>query len=214
MTLAGLSRVNIENTLAVVSATLALGFTPEQVAVGLREFDPAENNPGRMNVWTLPLAGGGTASVVIDLAHNEAGLAALLEIMNGIRPPNRRLLLGVGTAGDRGDDVFVRLGEMAALGADVIQIVHKTGYLRGRSAAQLDELIKAGAARAGVVDIPEHESEVAGLAALAEQAADGDVIAVMTHQDRDEVDAWLTGHGATRDSAEELRDKVRYAARA
>ena len=32
--------------------------------------------------------------MVIDLAHNEAGLEALLEIMNGIRPPGGRLLLG------------------------------------------------------------------------------------------------------------------------
>ena len=56
MTLAGLSRVNVENTLAVTSATLALGFTAEQVADGLRDFDPAENNPGRMNIWTLPLS--------------------------------------------------------------------------------------------------------------------------------------------------------------
>ena len=57
MTLAGLSRVNVENVLAAASATLALGFTAEQVAAGLRGFDPGVNNPGRMNVWTLPLAG-------------------------------------------------------------------------------------------------------------------------------------------------------------
>ena len=93
MTLAGLSRVNLENVLAVTSATLALGFTAEQVADGLRTFSPGENNPGRMNIWTVPVADG-TASVVIDLAHNEAGLEALLEIMNGIRPAGRMLLLG------------------------------------------------------------------------------------------------------------------------
>ena len=40
MTLAGLSRVNVENTLAVTSASLALGFTPEQVADGLATFLP------------------------------------------------------------------------------------------------------------------------------------------------------------------------------
>jgi cyanophycin synthetase len=211
MTLAGLSRVNVENTLAVASATLALAFTPEEVATGLREFAPAVDNPGRMNVWTLPLPGGGTATVVIDLAHNEAGLAALLEIMNGLRPPGGRLLLGVGTAGDRADDVFVRLGEMAAVGADVVEIVHKTGYLRGRSAAQLGELIKAGAAHAGVDTMPEHDSEVDGLASLVRRAADGDVVAVMTHQDREAVDAWLIERGATRDGPAELRTKVRRA---
>ena len=140
MTLAGLSRVNVENVLAVTSATLALGFSVEQVADGLRSFDPNENNPGRMNIWTLPVPSG-TISVVIDLAHNEAGLEALLEIMGGIRPPHGRLLLGVGTAGDRGDEVFVRLGEIAALGADVVEIVHKGDYLRGRSMAEISELI-------------------------------------------------------------------------
>ncbi len=208
MTLAGLSRVNVENALAVTSATLALGFSADQVATGLRAFDPGTSNPGRMNVWTVPLPGGGSASVVIDLAHNEAGLEALLEIMNGLRPSGGRLLLGVGTAGDRGGEVFVRLGEIAALAADVVEIVHKTAYLRGRSAAQLGELMSAGAARAGVTSVPEHLTEVAGLASLVGQASDGDVVAVMTHQDRDEVDMWLSAHGATRDSPDELRDKV------
>ena len=51
-------------------------------------------------------------------------------------------------------------------------------------------------------------SEVAGLASLVGQAADGDVVAMMTHQDREEVDAWLAEHGATRDGAAELRAKV------
>jgi cyanophycin synthetase len=150
--------------------------------------------------------------VVIDLAHNEAGLAALLEIMRGLRPPGGRLLLGVGTAGDRGDDIFVRLGELAALGADLIEIVHKTEYLRGRSAAQLGELIKSGAAHAGVTDIPEHDTELAGLTSLVDRAVDGDVVAVMTHQDREAVDSWLAGQGATRDTADQLRAKVRRAA--
>ena len=58
MTLVGLSKVNVENVLAVTSATLALGFSIEQVANGLRSFDPNESNPGRMNIWTVPAAGG------------------------------------------------------------------------------------------------------------------------------------------------------------
>jgi cyanophycin synthetase len=146
--------------------------------------------------------------VVIDLAHNEAGLEALLEIMNGIRPPGGRLLLGLGTAGDRGDEVFVRLGEIGALGADVVEIVHKTAYLRGRSAGEIGDLIAAGAARAGLQSLPQHLSEVAGLASLAGQAADGDVVAMMTHQDREQVDMWLLEHGATRDNADDVRAKV------
>jgi cyanophycin synthetase len=207
MTLAGLSRVNVENVLAVTSATLALGFSVEQVAAGLRSFDPNQSNPGRMNIWTLPVAGG-TISVVIDLAHNEAGLEALLEIMSGIRPPNGRLLLGLGTAGDRGDEVFVRLGETAAVGADLVEIVHKRNYLRGRSMAEINDLITAGAAHAGMKIQRWHDSELDGLVSLADQAQHGDVVAIMTHQDREELDRWLVDHQATRDDADALRAKV------
>ena len=207
MTLAGLSRVNVENVLAVTSATLALGFTAEQIADGLRNFSPGRNNPGRMNIWTVPITDG-TVSVVIDLAHNEAGLEALLEIMNGIRPPGRRLLLGVGSAGDRGDDVFIRIGELAALGADVVEIAHKPGYLRGRTTAELAALIRTGAAHAGVTDVPEHPDELAALTALVGQARDGDVVAMMTHSEREKVDAWLIAHGATRDSPDVIKAKV------
>jgi cyanophycin synthetase len=207
MTLAGLSKVNVENVLAVTSATLALGFSVEQVADGLRSFDPNESNPGRMNVWTLPISGG-AISVVIDLAHNEAGLEALLEIMNGIRPPRARLLLGVGTAGDRADDVFVRVGEIAALGADVVEIVHKQNYLRGRSMEQINELISEGAAHAGMEIERAHDSELDGLMSLVGQARDGDVVAIMTHQDREILDRWLLEHGGSPDSADVLRAKV------
>ena len=211
MTLAGLSRVNVENVLAVTSATLALGFSVEQVADGLRSFDPNENNPGRMNIWTLPVPSG-AISVVIDLAHNEAGLEALLEIMSGIRPPHGRLLLGVGTAGDRGDEVFVRLGEIAALGADVVEIVNKGEYLRGRSMAEISGLITEGSAHAGMTIQRAHDSELGGLVSLVDQARREDVIAIMTHQDREELDRWLLDHQATRDDAGALRTKVLRAA--
>ena len=207
MTLAGLSKVNVENVLAVTSAALALGLDIQQVADGLRSFDPNESNPGRMNIWTVPITSG-TISVVIDLAHNEAGLEALLEIMNGIRPPQGRLLLGVGTAGDRSDDVFVRLGEIAGLGANIVEIVGKQNYLRGRSMDQINELIAKGAAHAGVDIQAVHDSELGGLISLVGQARHGDVVAIMTHQDRELLDQWLLDHGASPDSAEVLRAKV------
>ena len=207
MTLAGLSRVNVENVLAVASATLALGFSVEQISDGLRSFDPSQNNPGRMNIWTVSVPSG-VISVVIDLAHNEAGLEALLEIMKGIRPPGGRLLLAVGTAGDRSDEVFVKLGEIAGLGVDVIEIVHKAKYLRGQSVETINKLIKEGAAHAGVQIERSHDSELGGLGSLVDQARNGDVVAIMTHQDRELLDRWLLDHGATRDSADVLATKV------
>ena len=55
MTLAGLSRFNVENSLAAASAALAVGIPREVVIEGLRTFLPdAEHNPGRMNFFSLP----------------------------------------------------------------------------------------------------------------------------------------------------------------
>ncbi len=95
-------------------------------------------------------------SVVVDLAHNEAGLEALLEIMNGVRRPGARLLLGLGAVGDRQDEIVDRLGEMGARDADVVVVAHKAKYLRGRTTEELDALFRAGAARVGVEDVPSY----------------------------------------------------------
>jgi cyanophycin synthetase len=207
MTLAGLSRFNVENTLAAASAALAVGIPRERVLEGLRSFRPdAEHNPGRMNFFTV-----GGVTVVVDLAHNEAGLEALLEIMGGVRRPGARLLLGLGAVGDRQDDLIGRLGEIGAMGSDVLVICHKAKYLRGRSVAELDRLMRDGAERVGVTDVTSHDTEVEGLAALVAQASPGDVVGLMCHAEREEVYAWLAEHGATPDSPEELADKVRAA---
>ena len=112
-------------------------------------------------------------TVVVDLAHNEAGLEALLEIMNGVRRPGGRLLLGLGAVGDRQDDLIEKLGEIGARDSDVVAIGHKQRYLRGRTVEELDALLRAGAERVGVTDIPAYPTEVDCLAALVEQAEPG-----------------------------------------
>ena len=207
MTLAGLSRFNVENALGAASAALAVGLPREAVVEGLTSFRPdPEHNPGRMNFFSRD-----DVSVVIDLAHNEAGLEALLEIMNGVRRPGARLLLGLGAVGDRQDEVVSALGEMGARDADVVVVAHKAGYLRGRTTEELDEVFRQGAARVGVDELASYPTEVAGLEALVAQAGPGDVVALMCHEDRQGVYAWLAGHGFTTDTPEVLRDKVRAA---
>jgi cyanophycin synthetase len=218
MTLAGLSRFNVENALAAASAALAVGIPRETVVEGLRSFRPdAEHNPGRMNFFTVPLdaaSDGGTATVVIDLAHNEAGLEALLEVMAGVRRPGARLLLGLGAVGDRTDELIGRLGEIGAMGADVVAIGHKQRYLRGRTLEELDGLLRDGAERVGVTDVTSYPTEVACLAGLVAAADPGDVVGLMCHAEREEVYAWLREHGATADSPDTLGAKVRAVARA
>jgi cyanophycin synthetase len=100
---------------------------------------------------------------------------------------------------------------MAALGADVVEIAHKSEYLRGRPAAELGALIREGAAGAGVDISREHDSELPCLVSLVAQSKPGDVVAMMTHQDRAQVDDWLTSHGGTRDNPATLQTKAQTA---
>jgi cyanophycin synthetase len=207
MTLAGLSHFNVENALAAASAGLAAGLPREAVVEGLQTFLPdTDHNPGRMNMYTL-----GGVTVVMDLAHNEAGLEALVEVLRGVREPGRRILLGLGAVGDRQDDLLETLGEIAARDSDVVVIGHKQRYLRGRSTDEMDALLRLGAARVGVTDVPSYPTELASLEALVTQARPGDAVGLMCHAERDEVQAWLAGHGAKPDTPEVLREKVRRA---
>ncbi len=211
MTLAGLSRFNVENSLAAASASLAIGIPRDVVIEGLRSFRPdAEHNPGRMNFFTVAVTEG-TASVVMDLAHNEASLEAMLEIMNGVRAPGRRLILGLGAVGDRTDDLIEMLGEIGARDSDVVAIGHKERYLRGRSTEELDGLLRAGAARVGVTEIESWPTEVECLAAMVALAEPGDVIGLMCHAEREECYEWIAESGGTADSSEALAAKVRAA---
>ena len=208
MTLAGLSRFNVENTLAAASAALAIGVSWDSVVAGLRSFLPdAEHNPGRMNVFSLP----GDVTVVMDLAHNEAGLEALLEVMQGVRRPGSRVLLGLGAVGDRTDELIDALGEIGAKGSDVVAIGHKQHYLRGRTMDEIDVLLRNGAARVGVVDIETYETEVGCLAALVERAEPGDVVGLMCHAERDDAYRWLESRSAAADSPAIVAEKVRAA---
>jgi cyanophycin synthetase len=209
VTLSGLSEHNVANALAATAAALGLGLPRAAVVEGLRTFAPdPRQNPGRMNVYSLPLESGGAVSVIIDLAHNEAGLEALLRVAEGLRPPGSYVHLGLGTGGDRTDEILVDLGELAGRRADLVQIVHKAHYLRGRSMDDLEERLRDGLANVGVTPTHSWPTELHGLQGLVASAEDGDVVAVMCHADRVLLDEWLVEHGATPDGPAEIRHKV------
>jgi cyanophycin synthetase len=205
LTLAGLSHFNVENALAAASAGLAARLPRQAVVDGLRSFLPdVEHNPGRMNIFSV-----GGVTVVIDLAHNEAGLEALIEVLQGVCAPAGRTFLGLGAVGDRQDELLVKLGEIAARDVDVVVIGHKQRYLRGRTTGDLDRLMRLGAARVGVADVPSYPTELAALQTLVERAGVGDVVGLMCHAEREDVLGWLGAEGAVADSPEVLREKVR-----
>ncbi|HYN47271.1 MAG TPA: Mur ligase family protein, partial [Candidatus Nanopelagicales bacterium] len=113
VTLGGLARHNVANALAAAGGARAMGATLEQVADGLRDFRPsADRSPGRLNLFRH-----GRRVVIVDFAHNEAGLQALLDVAEGIAAGGAArtspVTLIIGTAGDRPDDTIRGLGRIA-----------------------------------------------------------------------------------------------------
>ncbi len=209
MTLSGLSRNNIANALAGAAAALGLGVPRSAVVDGLRTFAPdPEHNWGRLNTYSLPLPGGGKATVIMDMAHNEAGLEALLDVARGLAAPGGAVRLALGCAGDRADEAIVAMGEIAGRGAEEVVLKVARQYLRGREPEDLLGLFRDGLAKVGVLDVPSHDTELESFETLVPHALDGDVIALMCHAERVEVDGWIREHGGKVDDARSIRRKV------
>ena len=198
VTFGGLSTYNVANALAAAAATDALGFSAARIAAGLRSFTlDTGANPGRLNLYERR----GTL-VLIDFAHNEAGLQGLLDVARQLvqRPGTSRrrglVRLAVGTAGDRTDEILRNLGRLAGAGADDVVICEKRHYLRGRDLAGMNRILRAGVQEGGFTGTVEAlPTELAALQALLARARKGDVVAVMTHVERTEIADWLKSAG-------------------
>lgn len=194
VTFGGLSRYNIANALAAAAACDALGLSPRRIRAGLRSFALDEvANPGRLNLFELE-----GKLVLVDFAHNEAGLRGLLDVSRALAGRGR-VLLALGTAGDRTDAILSGLGRVAGAGADVLIICNKEHYLRGRDATEMARLFIDGAAECGMdpAAIDVLPGEIASVVELVRRSRAGDVAAVMSHADRQQVFAWLREQGFT-----------------
>src|SRR5699024_4629014 len=116
------------------------GLDIDQVQSGLAAFkSSSQDNHGRLNVYQL---NGGT--VIIDFAHNEAGLERLLEFGRQWVDHDGELVAIIGTAGDRENSAFRGLGAIAARMADRIVRKDSTRYLRGRQPGEMTALMREG----------------------------------------------------------------------
>lgn len=192
VTFAGLSRYNVANALAAAAACDALGIPHPQVAAGLRSFAlDAEANPGRLNLFERR-----GVRALVDFAHNEAGLAGLLEVCRALAGARGKVRLAFGTAGDRSDEILHSLGVLAGRGGDDLVICEKRHYLRGRDLESMNELLRAGAVEGGYTGVVEAcPDELTALRALLGRSRRGDVCAVMSHVERVEIFAWLASEG-------------------
>ncbi|HEX7223555.1 MAG TPA: Mur ligase family protein [Candidatus Limnocylindrales bacterium] len=199
VTIGGLARHNVANVMAAAAAARGLGASIEQVADGLVDFRPtSDRSPGRLNLFRL-----GQRIVIVDFAHNEAGVSAVLDVAEGVAggaagraAPVTAI---VGTAGDRPDDTLRGIARIAATRAQRVAIKETQKYLRGRSRESIVGELLAGVRAAGraTADVPVYESETSALRA---ELADGPnrprVIVLLCHQERDEVFALLESLGA------------------
>jgi cyanophycin synthetase len=204
-TLGGLARHNIANALAAAAGARALGFNRAQVAAGLRDLkNSPESLPGRLNLHRI-----GNRLVIVDYAHNVAGLDVLLdtaEALVGKRGQRRATVTTIlGSAGDRPDDYLRSLATTAGQRSDQVAIKEGIHFLRGRSRASLVGELREGLRSAGVAatDVPVYLDEVEAirgeLTTEGRLAATDDgtprVVILMCHMLRDEVAAYIASAG-------------------
>jgi cyanophycin synthetase len=209
VTLAGISRNNVQNAMAAAAAALGIGLPEAAVVKGLRGFVPdPETNPGRANVFELE-----RRVVVVDYAHNEAGMQGLVEVARGLRAPGREVWLAYAAAGDRSDEIIHGMGYIAARGADHVAVSQLIGYLRGRGAGDLVERLRAGAVDGGKApeDVRDFPDEMHSLRWMLTESEPGDVVAVTALGQRPEIFALLKDRGGTRVGPSRIRQLVRRA---
>jgi cyanophycin synthetase len=207
VTLAGISSSHVQNAMAATAAALGIGLPEEAIVAGLRGFvlDP-ETNPGRANVFTL-----GERVVVVDYAHNEAGMIGFTEVLRGLRRPGAEIWLAFCTAGDRSPDVMHAIGYRAARGADHVLVAELPHYLRGRDPREIVERLRAGAVDGGAIDVPDEPDEVHALEWMLGSSGPDDVIAIAALGQRTEVFELLEERGAVRADPATVRRLVKRA---
>ena len=204
ITIGGLARHNVANVLAAAAAARGLGASLEQVREGLMDFRPStERSPGRLNLFRL-----GQRLVIVDFAHNEAGISAVLDVAEGLAAGaagrTASITAIIGTAGDRPDDTLRGIGRIAAQRAQRVAVKETRKYLRGRTEGSVVGELLAGVTAGGgqVTDVPIYETETAALRAELNGADPGGrrdaarVIVLMCHEDRDGVFQLLDEVGA------------------
>jgi cyanophycin synthetase len=207
VTFAGISSIYTENALAAAAAALAVGVPDRAVARGLRTFVLDEKtNPGRCNLFALD-----RRVIVLDYAHNEAGMDGLVEILQGLRRPGAEIHLAICTAGDRTDAILRGFALRAALGADHLAIAELLHYLRGRSREDIVARLRDGAARAGKRDVPVHPDELHALRAMLDASAPRDVLGLTALGQRPQLFRWLRRRGARPLGPTDVRRLVRAA---
>ena len=143
-TLHGLATFNIANAMAACAIAAAQDVPLMTIRTALATFQSSfEHNPGRLNIHDAH-----GFRVIVDYAHNAAGLTALGELVDGLRHRYKRTIGVLSIAGDRRDEDIVEMGRLAAGIFDEL-FFREDPYTRGRPRGQIMGLMQRGATAAG-----------------------------------------------------------------
>ncbi|HYK96664.1 MAG TPA: Mur ligase family protein [Candidatus Dormibacteraeota bacterium] len=199
--LGGAARHNVANVLAAVGGARAMGASIDSVRAALKSFVPTtDDSRGRLNIFRDE-----HRVVVVDFAHNEAGVAVLLDVVDaiarGIGTGGERAPISgiVGLAGDRPDDTLRGVGRQVAQRVDRFVQKEMLHYLRGRTRESVLGEIRAGALEGGWKgDIPVYGDEPEALGAeldRTDNATQPEVIFLLCHEDREGVYRLIADRG-------------------
>lgn len=176
LTFGGKAGFNIQNVLAATLAGYVSGFAIDDIKTALRTFLPtAAKVPGRMNLFSFP-----TFEVLVDYAHNPAGMQAVGEFLKNVEAfPKVGIVAGVG---DRRDEDMIEVGRLAARYFDEI-IIRQDKDLRGRKGEEINRLLKQGIQEEDPKKpIREINDEMRAIAYALEHAPKGSFVAVFTEK--------------------------------
>ncbi len=137
LTYGGRAEFMIQNVLAATLACFVHGVSLEDIRVGLTTFNAGvAQTPGRLNFVEID-----DFTVLMDFAHNPAGLQGLGKFINKL---NYSKVTGILTGvGDRRDEDLREMGRLSAEIFDKL-IIREGNYLRGRKAEDVFSLLEDG----------------------------------------------------------------------
>jgi cyanophycin synthetase len=180
LTVAGSATYNIANLAAAALAAAALGVPAATIAAVLARFGAnAADNFGRLMRFER-----GGVRVLLDYAHNPAGLRGLLNVAEHLRGGTGRLGLLLGHAGNRQDTEIEELARTAAQFRPAFVVVKENeAQLRGREPGEVPRIIRAALLRAGLPEaaLAVRMSETEAARCALAWAQPGDVLALPVH---------------------------------
>ena len=146
LTVDGVAAYNIANLAAAALGAAALGVAPATIAAVFADFGSRpEDNVGRLMRYDI-----GGVRMLVDYAHNPAGIRGLLGVAEHLRRHGRIAVL-LGQAGNREDaDLRDLAAALAAFGPDLVVIKEELDYLRGRAPGEVPAILQAALLQAGL----------------------------------------------------------------